>query len=845
MSDSQVKELCLSIMKADTEDEVVALLKDAGYWDKHSYWRFYGDYENNFNTIGNQQSRPDSALVEKLVNSVDARLMNECLVRGIDPEGSSAPQTIRHAVAEFFDDSINPTGSTAGRISEWPDSKRTAVARGITLVTTGASPRDGRPCFTISDCGEGQTPKMMPVTLLSLTRSNKLRIPFVQGKFNMGGTGVLKFCGHHNLQLIVSRRNPQISNGKLADPSDKQWGITVVRREDPEDGRRSSVYTYLAPVGSDAMPGKGSVLSFSAAKMPIFPEGREPYSKDAAWGTLIKLYEYSASGYSNTHILRKDGILGRLDLLLSDVALPIRLHECRPSFKGHEGSFETTLTGLRVRLDDDKGQNLEPEFPASSPLSAAGEQMTATIYAFKKDKAETYRKNEGIIFTLNGQTHGHLTKDFFTRKGAGSLNYIADSILVIVDCSKFSGRAREDLFMNSRDRLSGGELRGEIEHALEDLLKNQAGLRALRERRRREEIESKLDDSKPLEEILESLLKQSPTLSALFLQGRRLTNPFKTIKAQSKEEPFRGHRYPTYFKFKDKDYGIELQRECPSNKHFRITFETDVVNDYFDRKIDPGEFTLFNVAGNSRVAVATYVGPNLHNGIATLTVQLPADSNVGDVLRFVTTVNDPSRVDPFENVFVVSVKRPVDAHDHDEDDDKKRRKPPIKEEGMDREIPSGISLPKIIEVNETEWELKSPPFDQYTALRIKNAGTVEEDAENGNAPDVYDFFVNMDNICLKSELKSSGLEPELVRARWKYGLVLLGLALLHEYAQSSKVKGGDDQIGLENDHDENNIEERVEYFSRAIAPVLLPIINSLGDLDLEATLAIDGSGEAT
>ena len=55
-------------------------------------------------------------------------------------------------------------------------------------------------------------------------------------------------------------------------------------------------------------------------------------------------------------------------------------------------------------------------FPSSCPIGALGEQMTATIYAFKKGKAETYRKHEGIIFTLNGQTHGHLTPDFFTRK---------------------------------------------------------------------------------------------------------------------------------------------------------------------------------------------------------------------------------------------------------------------------------------------------------------------------------------------------------------------------------------------------------------------------------------------
>ncbi len=843
MNNSQTKEFCLSLIAADTENEVINLLTHAGYWNDRAVWRFYGDYENNFNTIGNQQSRPDSALVEKLINCVDARLMNECLVNGTDPEGSSAPPTIQQAVAQYFDESV-PNSAGAGRISEWPDSKRTGISRGITLAATGASPRDGKLCLTISDCGEGQTPEKMPVTLLSLTRSNKLRIPFVQGKFNMGGTGVLKFCGRFNLQLIVSRRNPAILKSKLAHPSDTQWGFTVIRREDPEDGRRSSVYTYLAPYGAEVAPGKGGVLRFSANDMPLFPEGREPYARASAWGTLIKLYEYSAAGYSNTHILRKDGLLSRLDLLLPDVALPIRLHECRASFRGHEGSFETTLTGLRVRLDDDKGNNLEAEFPSSSPLSARGEQMTATIYAFKKDKAETYRKNEGIIFTLNGQTHGQLTKDFFTRKNAGRLNYIADSVLVIVDCSRFSGRAREDLFMNSRDRLSGAELRSEIERALEDLLKDHTGLRALKERRRREEIESKLDDSKPLEDILESLLKQSPTLSALFLQGKRLSNPFKIIKAQVVDEPFKGKRYPTYFKFKDKEYGTELGRESPINRRFRITFETDAVNDYFDRKVDQGTFMLSTVLVNSHSPVANYVGPNLHNGVATLTIQLPDSCRVGNTLRYSAIVTDPSRVDPFQNTFAITVGKPVDVRPPSDDEEVKKRKPPAKEEGKDRETPAGISLPNIYEVYEPEWEKKQPPFDQYTALRIKNAGLSSDDDKNSE-PDIYDFFVNMDNIYLKSELKSSGGELEIVRARWKYGQVLLGLALLHQETQAKNAQDTAEEGGSDNGVGESNIEKRVEYFSKAVAPILLPIINSLGGLDLESTLAVDGSGEAT
>ncbi len=704
MNDAQAKQLCLALMKADTEVQVIELLQNAGFWDNQYVWRYFGDYENNYNTIGNQQGRPDAALVEKVVNAVDARLMNECLVRGIDPEPPQAPQSIRQAVAMFFDDIYNPDSPHAGQIKNWPDAKRTEIARGLTLVATGAGARSGNPCFTIADCGEGQTPEKMPDTFMSLTKSNKLRIPFVQGKFNMGGTGVFEFCGPNGLQLVVTRRNPAILKGKLAHPSDTQWSFTVVRRENAGVGPvRNSVYTYLAPVGADTKPGQGGVLRLTANSMPIFPQGRNPYGRESEWGTLIKLYEYAATGFKSNIIL-PDGLKSRFDILLPEIALPLRLHECRTGYKGHPGSFETTLFGLSVRLGDDSRDNLEEGFPSSCPISAKGEQMTATICAFKKGKAATYRKHEGIIFTQNGQTHGHLTPDFFTR-GTVGLSYLADSILVMVDCSRFTGRAREVLFMNSRDRLRSGELKAEIEHALEEMLKHHQGLRDLRERRRDEQTQAKLADSKPLEDILESLIKKSPTLANLFRKGLRASNPFKSVKVREQEEkPFDGKRFPAFFKLKGKDYGQELVRETPINMRSRITFETDAENDYFGRATETGQFSLFIVNGENSCPVTDYVGPNLQNWIGTLSVQLPLNCQVGDALHFLAVVTDSSRVDPFENRFTVRV-RPATQPSGSAGE---RRKLPAGEPGDDREVAAGIALPKIIPVYEIDWEKQSP-----------------------------------------------------------------------------------------------------------------------------------------
>src|SRR5207249_2945489 len=101
-------ELCLRLMRADTEAEVVEILKQAEYWDDPKAWRLFDDDENSFATIGNQQAEAVAAFVEKIVNSVDARLVNACRLAGCDPEGPDAPKSMREAVARFFEGREHP-----------------------------------------------------------------------------------------------------------------------------------------------------------------------------------------------------------------------------------------------------------------------------------------------------------------------------------------------------------------------------------------------------------------------------------------------------------------------------------------------------------------------------------------------------------------------------------------------------------------------------------------------------------------------------------------------------------------------------------------------------------------
>ncbi|WP_019540495.1 hypothetical protein [Proteiniphilum acetatigenes] len=781
----QLKDLCLSLVQCESEPEIIDILKTEKYWDNPENWHYFGGDENNFSIIGNQQSKPEAAIVEKIINSVDAVLMGECYKRGIKPDGENAPKSIKDALIHFFK-------IDEGKLTNIPAKERSKLAENICLVVTGEKTN---PTYTIIDKGEGQTPAKLHDTILSLRKSNKLRIPFVQGKFNMGGTGVFRFCGETNIQLIVSRRNPEIAINE-GDPTKDFWGFTVIRREDPIQGARSSNYKYLAP--------SKMILFFPGEELPLLPsEYPNAYGNSLESGTFIKFFEYKIGAGLRTNILFD--LYNKLSLLMPHIALPVKLYERRKGYSGH--SFETILSGLSVRIDEDKIENIEENFPTSGTMTISGQKMRYSIYVFKRGKHQKYTKDEGIIFTINGQTHGYLSKSFFNRKAVG-LGYLAESILVILDCSEIDGRAREDLFMNSRDRLSSCPLKTDIEISLEELLKNHQGLRGLKEKRKREEIENKLQESQPLVDVLQDVLRKSPTLSRLFLHGKGLSNPFNTIST-GKEEEFIGKEFPTYFTL-IKKFPHDKPKLAHYNSKFRVDFKTDVSNNYFDRSKDPGTFKVFINGKESKDASI-----NLWNGFAHLNV-LIEDYKIGDLLNIHSEISDVSRYKPIDEDFFVLVAEPVTKSPPGNGN----RKPPSSDKpGKDSTSSDGFALPNIIEVTKDgrsghNWDEQS--FDDNSALRVK-----------GSVEDGYDYFVNIDNIHLLTELKAAkGTEIQAIEAKYKFGLVLIGIALLQEDNNKNQ------------NEEEEDIFERIYKTSKAISPILIPMIDSLGAIEIHDIISM-------
>lgn len=779
----QLKDLCLALVQCETEEEVIEILKREKYWDRPENWQLFGGDENNYSIIGNQQSKPESAIVEKIINSVDAMLMGECLRQDIKPDSEQAPQSIKESLAKYFQ-------IFDGKLTNISAKERSKLAENIGFVSTG---QKTNPNYAIFDKGEGQSPARLHETILSIRKSNKLRIPFVQGKFNMGGTGVFRFCGEKNIQLVISKRHPGIAEHE-SDPMKDFWGFTVIRRDDPTQGARSSNYKYLAP--------SNHILFFPADELPILPSAYpNPYGKNLEWGTYIKFFEYKIGPGLRTNILFD--LYNKLSVLMPHIALPVKLYERRKNYSGN--SFETVLSGLSVRVDEDRSDNIEENFPTSGSMTVSGQKMKYSIYAFKKGKHEKFTKDEGIVFTINGQTHGYLSKAFFNRKGVG-LNYLADSILVILDCSEIDGRERENLFMNSRDRLSTCPLKTEIENELEDVLKKHPGLGILKDKRRREEIESKLSDQQPLTEILQEILKKSPTLSRLFVQGLKLNSPFNLVGAASAEE-YEGKEFPSIFAM-SKKFNHDTPKQAHLNSKLRVEFKTDVANDYFDRSKDPGTFKLFvNGIESENKDI------NLWNGYAYLNVFIDK-STVGDLIHFRSEVNDVSRAQPIIEEFYVKVIEPLIKKTSEGGT---RKLPASDKPGAETKKPQGFALPNIIEVsrdNRTGQSWEQQNFNEASALIVK-----------GSEEDGYDFFVNIDNIHLLSEIKMArSSEVHVIQAKYKFGLVLIGLALLNDNGKPCK---SDDQ------DESGSCFTIVEKISKAISPIILPMIDTLGTLETQ------------
>lgn len=721
-----LKKLLLDLYNAPNADALYEVVLSYGL-DSSEYWKPYGGNLNNAGTFENQQSSPENALVEKLTNSIDAILMKECMLRGIQPKDKAdpcVPQTINAATKMFFN-------VDNGKWENITASERNKIAQDIQIILT-----DDRktPNVAIYDNGEGQNPTNFENTFLSIARGNKNDVPFVQGKYNMGSTGSLVFCGDkHRYQMIISRRHLGLND------SDGLIGFTLVRRHilTPEEEPKYKLtwYEYLVI--------DGVIPSISEANIDLGLNKTEFTS-----GSVVKLYSYQLTHSSDATLdLWRD-----LNPLLFESALPILIYENR-GYGGH--SSTKVMLGNRTRLALDSNEHVE--FQKTFQINLFNSNIPMQVYVFNRNTKNTeFIWGKSVVYTLNGQTQGSESKSFISQD-LGFRN-LREYMLICVDCSQVGTTARQELFMASRDRLKQGKFYTELRQSIIDLISNDTHLKQ-KEQEYKGRAFRETGEDKDMVQSLFSKLKGNKDIRKMFSGNNGAFSFFtkevkKPIapeerKEEKKKEAKKLKRYPTLLKIKgfdksSEDY-IKVIRKGGKGK---ITLETDVENTFLSRSDDAGaiEITTLDFGNHG----GSGGGQHLPSEDSTkLRVQFS-----GPCEGEMEVIVEPREEAEVGDSIQLSIKMISSAGEHEviafikiEDEAEQKQKKPKEKTVEEPEL----ALPKLTRVvqysddpEQAKWSDYDMNSDSIVKILINSNGAIDE------------VLINMDSNLVKKLINAKG-----------------------------------------------------------------------------------------
>lgn len=649
------KELFFLLYEAKNEYQVKSIIEEYPQIFENANWKPLGENDSNYGVVENQQSNPIAALVEKITNSSDAILMKRCLIEKIDPKSPSAPNSIAGAVETFFPNHKN-----------WDLSEeRKSQAEEIQIVADSEPKDTANTSLIIYDNGEGQHPENFETTFLSLLRGNKNEIHFVQGKYNMGGSGAIAFCGKERYQLIASKRYT----------TDGEFGFTLVRRHPltakEAKTKKNTWYEYLLIDG--VMP------SFPITELDLGLHNRLFQT-----GTIIKLYSYDTKGNRN---IRRD-MARSINEFLYEPALPIYMVE-RKSRYPNDAVLEAPIFGLKRQLIDN--EYVDETFSEVFQDKTIGE-MKVTVHVFKnraKNRSaketktyvqrEFFKNNMVVLFSMNGQVHGHYTTEFITR--TLKYNLLRDSLLIHVDCTKMNYDFRSELFMASRDRLKQGE---ESKHLRTELGKSlRSGQLSDIYKRRKDSISvdagedntllQNFAENLPMNNELRNLLSQTFKLDSEDKPKKKKSKPTNTNKSDNQVN-FNPQRFPTFFNLDTKNKAETPVIRIPLGGSKTVQFDSDVESQYFDRIEEPGDmqiavmkYTPNEVTGGNEKGTAndisdifTVTRKSPQNGKIKVVFKPTEDISVGDDVQVKVNLESPAHIsDEFQEIFWVKVTEPL------------------------------------------------------------------------------------------------------------------------------------------------------------------------------------------
>jgi len=795
------KKIFFKLLKAETEEEVFQIIKDEGL-DQPQYWQPYGDNDSNFSVIGGQSSSAEKALIEKITNAVDALLTRKCLELGIDPKGPAAPQTSQAALETFY-------GIKDGKYSNVTKDQEDKICEDLYLIATSKDMKivsqqgkNKHINISIYDGGEGQTPKNLPNTILSLLRGNKKGIPFTQGRYNQGGSGAMLYCGQKGYSLIISKRHPSIINETdMKDRGVDEWGWTLTRME-MRPVEEEPVFTYFAPnrevpsFESDSLPLKPQVLKGREAKEYLDYDkscsAGIPYKEDVDYGTLIKLYNYNLKqkGPLISHFKYE---LGRCIL---DTYLPIRVVDCRMN----KFNNDTIFRGLvKVIEDDNKSSNplVNEKFPITHTFEVKNQQVKLTVYGFnnkgssKKNVRSIIGKSKPIAFTLGQQFQDGLSKAYISNSGLGILK---DWLLIIVEFPNIDRYFKKDLFMTDRERIADKWPKEGITKQLKAFLKENETLREFASEKMEELLNEDVNEDSDIKSAVENWIEKNPEIQNALVFGNWLQGGNsgedgeggrrrrKKKKNKTKQATVKTNFIPTFFKPMLRTAGNEYVTNVSKDRYMTIRFKTDAPEDFFDRQSNIGKM---NVLFNNKVT--NKFGCTINRGVANIHCRKDLSKKIGQHNMKIRITCDGTNMD-YNFDITVNVNKPTNNGE-------KNKK-------------GKLGLPNYKEIYQNKWE--DHDMNERT-------GALFERAKNKEV-----YLLNMDNIHLQGILencKDKG-EEEYYKNLYRACMLLNGMAAKNEA----------EQLMDENVENQKTIEEVVANATENVARTLYVMDRLITDM---------------